>query len=101
MFIYNITIQVDWSIHEAWLQWMQDIHLPEILGTGCFEKHQFVRLIEIDETEGPTYAVQFYVASKANYNRYIELYAPALRQKGIELWTDKMIAFRTLMQIVH
>jgi hypothetical protein len=92
---------VGWSIHEAWLKWMLDVHIPEIYATGCFVKHQFVRLLEVDEAEGPTYAVQFYAESKAMYNRYLELYAPALRQAGIDLWDDKVIAFRTLMQVVH
>jgi Domain of unknown function (DUF4286) len=101
MFIYNVTIQVDWSIHEAWLQWMTDVHIPEVMNTNCFTKYQFVRLLETDEAEGATYAVQYYAESKANYNRYIELYAPALQEKGNELWNDKWFAFRSLMQLVH
>jgi len=70
-FIYNITLQVEWSIYEAWLQWMPGIHIPEVMNTGCFTKYQFVRIMETDETSGPTYAVQYYTESKANYNRYI------------------------------
>ncbi|HAK12809.1 MAG TPA: DUF4286 domain-containing protein, partial [Chitinophagaceae bacterium] len=28
MFIYNVTIMVKWSIHEAWVKWMQEQHIP-------------------------------------------------------------------------
>ena len=101
MLIYNVTIKVDWSIHEPWFKWMLDIHIPEMLGTGCFKKHQFVRLLEIDETEGPTYAVQYYAESKADYNRYLEQYAATLREQGTELWDDKYLTFPTLMEVVH
>jgi hypothetical protein len=101
MFIYNVTIMMDWRIHEAWLQWMQDIHIPEVLGTGCFEKHQLVRLIDVDETEGPTYAAQYFAATEADYKRYIEMYAPALRQGGLDKWGEKAVYFRSIMRIVQ
>jgi len=101
MYIYNITTNVEWSIHEAWLQWMLDIHIPEVLGTGCFSEHKFVRLLGIDETDGPTYAVQYYAETRSDYNRYAELYSASLMRYATERWGDKIITFGTLMQIVH
>lgn len=101
MFIYNVTVKVDWKIHNEWMQWMQDVHIPEILGTGCFEKHQILRLLEIDETNGPTYAFQYHAMSKALYNRYVELYAPALKRKTIDKWGNQFIAIRSLMEVVN
>lgn len=53
MIIYNVTSKVDWSIAEAWLSWMLNEHLPEVLNTGYFHKHQIAKLIDIDENEGP------------------------------------------------
>ena len=38
MYIYNVTLNVDESIHDEWLQWMSDIHIPEVLRTGKFTK---------------------------------------------------------------
>ena len=101
MFIYNVTIKIAHSIHDEWLQWMKEVHIPEVMNTGCFEKFVFVRLLETDEEEGPTYAVQYYASSKAGYNRYIELYAPALRKAGMDKWGDRFIAFRTLMEVMN
>ncbi|GMV78286.1 MAG: hypothetical protein AMXMBFR79_14170 [Chitinophagaceae bacterium] len=101
MLIYNVTIKVDKSINDAWLLWMKEIHIPEVLATGCFTHHQFVKLLEVDEADGITYAVQYFAESKANYNRYIELYASNLREAGIKAWGNKFIAFRSLMQVVH
>ncbi len=51
MYIYNVTTHVHWSIHEAWVQWMQQQHIPAVIATGCFEKHQMVRVLETDDTE--------------------------------------------------
>ena len=101
MLIYNVTTKVDWSIQEAWVQWMQRVHIPEILQTGCFTGSILLRLLETDEKEGPTYAVQYRAHSKADYNRYIELYSPALRQTVIDQWGNKIISFRTLMEVIN
>jgi hypothetical protein len=101
MYIYNVTIKLQWSIHDDWVKWMQEKHLHDVMATNCFTKYQFVRLLEIDEEEGPTYAIQYFCDSKAQYNQYIEQFAPKLRQEGLNLFGDKMIGFRSLMQIVH
>ena len=101
MIIYNVTIKISLAKHHEWLQWMLDVHVPEILGTGCFEKHQVLRLLETDEAEGYTYAFQYYAISKAQYNRYIEIYGPALRQQTMDKWGDNFIAFRSLMEVVN
>ena len=101
MIVYNITTQVNHAIHKAWLVWQLNTHIPAIMATGCFENYQMLQLLEIDESEGPTYATQFYAVSKADYNRYIALYAPSLRQKTIQAWGEEVVSFRTLMQVVH
>ncbi|MBG9375237.1 DUF4286 family protein [Panacibacter sp. DH6] len=101
MIIYNVTTHVDHSVHDAWLKWMQEEHIPEVLNTGCFTNHQLVKLLETDETEGITYAVQYYADSKAAYNRYTSIYAARLRQAVADKWGDKTVGFRSLMQVVH
>jgi len=101
MFIYNVTTQVSWAIHDAWVQWMLQRHIPDILGTGCFIRHQMVRLLEADDTEGPTYAVQYFSHTKDDYLRYIELYATPLTEESFNKWGDNFISFKSLMQVVN
>jgi hypothetical protein len=87
-------------VHEAWLHWMKEVHIPEVMDTKCFEKNQFVRLLETDETEGPTYAVQYFASSREIYEQYIERHSAALRQKAIQLWNEQCISFRSIMETV-
>lgn len=101
MIIYNVTVKVAGPIHTAWLQWLQQEHVPEVIATGCFEKAIISRLLEIDDSEGPTYAIQYHAVSKAMYNRYIEKFSEALRQKSFDKWGNQFIAFRSVMQIVQ
>lgn len=100
MIIYNITIKVDRSITEEWVQWMQTVHIPEVLKTGCFDKHQLVRLLQIDETEGPTYAAQYYAPNLTSYDYYLQHHAPAFSKKIADKWGEKYVDFKTLMQVV-
>jgi hypothetical protein len=101
MFIYNVTIKVHESIKHDWLQWLKEEHIPDIIQTGCFTHAVILRLMEVDDTEGPTYAVQYFAESKGLYNNYIENHAAGMRQKSFDKWGDKFIAFRSVMQVVN
>ena len=98
--IYNVTVKVDAGIADPWLQWMMNEHIPEVLSAGCFYDYKILRLLETDETEGPTYAIQYLAESKADYNRYIENHAEGMRKKSFERWGEKFIAFRSVMAVV-
>lgn len=98
--IYNVTIKVEDRIANVWLQWLQNEHIPEVMQTGCFIHYKVVRLLEIDDSEGPTYAIQYTAKSKADYNRYIEIHAPLMRQKSIDKWGNGLIVFRSVMQVL-
>lgn len=101
MYIYNVTIQLAWSIHEEWVKWMKEKHIPEVMATGCFTEFRFVRVLEVDETEGPTYATQYFAASKANYDQYIHEFSAALRKDALDVWGNQFAGFRSLMQVVN
>lgn len=101
MYLYNVTIKVSAEIHDIWLHWLQEEHIPDVMQTGCFSGFSIYRLLEVDDSEGPTYAVQYRAESKSLYNHYIDKYANELRRKTYEKWGDSFIAFRTLMQAVN
>ncbi len=100
MIIYNITTKVRSAIANEWLQWMKEVHVKDILATKCFTDFKIVKLLEIDEEEGPTYALQLFADSKAIYSQYVEKFAGQMRQAAFNKWGDKFISIRTVMQIV-
>ena len=101
MFIYNVTIKLEESIHQRWLSWLKHEHIPEVIATGCFTHATILRLLEVDDAEGPTYAIQYFAESKALYNRYIEKFAAGMRRQSFDKWGNQFIAFRSLMQVVN
>jgi len=101
MIIYNVTIKVEHSIVQDWLAWLKEEHIPDMISTGCFTNATILRLLEVDDTEGPTYAVQYHAASNELYNNYIETFSDEMRKKGADKWGNRFIAFRSVMQVVH
>ena len=101
MIIYNVTVKVDAAIADAWLQWLLQEHAPALVATGCFTRFTVVRLLEIDDAEGPTYAIQYHAERMDDYERYKNEFAQGLQQQSTQKWGDRFIAFRTLMQVVQ
>jgi len=101
MVIYNVTIKVQHDIHEAWIAWMKNKHIPGVMGSGCFTKYQLVRLLETDESDGITYATQYFAETQTDYERYIEQFAPALGEDAGKTWGNRFVGFCSLMEVVH
>jgi hypothetical protein len=101
MVIYNVTNKVDKSISAGWLHWLQQEHIPEMIKTGCFTHATILHLYEMDDSDGITYAVQYHTIKKDLYTRYIEKYAGIMQKKSKDKWGEKIISFRTVMQVVN
>ncbi|MFN4972563.1 MAG: DUF4286 family protein [Bacteroidota bacterium] len=99
MIIYNVTIHLEESIENDWVNWMQNIHLHDVMNTGMFMRYEFSKMLtrQPDET-GVTYVVQYVAQDMAHYERYRDEFAPALQQDGRTRFGEKFMAFRTLME---
>lgn len=100
MIIYNVTSNVALPIADQWLQWMKEIHIPEVLNTAMFTHFRILRLLDMDESEAITYAVQYFASSRENCQTYLDEFAPELREKAQKHWGEQVISFRTLMEAV-
>ena len=100
MILYNVTINIDDSVREEWLKWMTEKHIPEMLETGKFTEAKIVKVLIVEEMGGTTYSIQYHTESKEMLERYYEEDAPRMRQEGIQLFGDKMVAFRTELELI-
>ena len=100
MIIYNVTINVDDDIHIQWLEWMQKVHIPEVLTTGLFTGYRLCRLLDVDD-EGTTYSVQYSCKSLDDYKMYKATHAPRLQQETFKKFGEKFMAFRTLLEVIE
>lgn len=98
MVLYNVTVNIDDSVHDEWLEWMKSIHIPEVLATGLFTGSKIFRIRT--EDDGNTYSIQYFLNSEEDYEKYLRECAPALQQKHSEKFYNKFVAFRTVMESV-
>jgi hypothetical protein len=99
MILYNVTLNVDSEILSDWLKWMKDVHLPEVMATKKFQTYAMYKIQNHNpEDLGNNFSVQYHAENMVDYDDYVANYAPALKQKTLEKYGDKVIAFRTLLE---
>ncbi len=99
MYIYNVTINIDESVHNAWLAWMQNEHIPAMLETGKFSNALMTRVHVAEEMDGITYSVQYRTDSMATLKKYYAEDAANLRDQS-KPFEGKFVAFRTELEVV-
>lgn len=99
MYIYNVTTNIEESVQNEWLDWMKNVHLPEMLETGKFSKVLMTRVMVKEQMGGVTYSVQYTAESKEMLQRYYDEDAVEMRSKS-KAFEGKFVAFRTEMEVV-
>jgi len=80
--------------------WMQHKHIPEMLATGKFSSAKMARVLIEEEMGGVTYSVQYATDSRETLQKYYQEDAPTLREEGLKLFGDKMLSFRTELEVI-
>jgi hypothetical protein len=100
MIIYNVTTKVDQSIADAWITWMRDEYNPEMLRTGCFTHAVVLKLIDLDEMDHPTFAVQYHAPAEEVFRKFIDDMSAQMSKKAINKWGDKIISFKSVLEVI-
>ena len=99
MYIYNVTINIEESVHDAWLDWMKLEHIPDMLNTGKFSTALMTKVQVTEEMGGITYSVQYRTDSIETLQKYYDEDAPNLRAKS-KPFEGKFVAFRTELEVI-
>ena len=98
MIIYNVTLNVDDAIHDDWFEWMRTTHIPEVMETGLFSEARFTKVL-VQEESGTTYSIQYMAPHMIALQQYQQHHGPELQKKTLERYGDKVVAFRTLLEV--
>jgi hypothetical protein len=86
-------------VHDEWLKWMKEVHVPEVMRTGCFVDQRMLKVLSVED-EGTTYSMQYTFLNLSDMEEYRAKHAPLLQKQMIAKFQDKCLAFRTLLEIV-
>ena len=97
MIIYSVTITIEAGIESEWIDWMNEVHVPDVLRTGCFSECRMHKMIGSDE---PTYVMQYRCRFLEDYHRYQKNFAPALQKEHTERFAGRFRGSRQLLEEV-
>ena len=100
MILYNVTVSIDYDIHQNWLKWMKEVHIPNVLATGLFFENKIAK-IHAEEEGGVSYSIQYLLKSWEDYHNYIDNFSLELQKEYHTKYGNKSVAFRTILEIVH
>ena len=79
---------------------MKDVHIPDVMATGCFQQYRITRMLYDDESDGVTYSVQYFAANEDDLKYYSEKHAPKLQKEHREKFLNQFVAYRTVHEII-
>ena len=100
MYIYNVTVNIEESVHEEWLVWIEN-HIPEVLNTGKFTSAKLTQVLVEEEMGGVTYSIQYTAITREDLDEYYKDYAEELRKDGLIRFAGKSVAFRTELKVIN
>lgn len=101
MIVYSVTVAIEETVHDEWLKWMKEDHIPKVMDTGHFVGYRMMRVIS-HQNDNPdiSYNIQYECESMAELHKYQLQKAPALQKEHSEKYDGKFAAFRTLLEKV-
>jgi len=99
MLLYNVTLIIEDASAEAWLQWMKEEHIPQVMATGMFVSNRLLKVVD-SPNEGVTFCAQYIAQSMEDYETYQLVYAPVLQEEINIRFRDKYVTFMTLMEYI-
>ncbi len=95
MLIYQVKITVQSNVETEWIEWMQRVHVPDVIATGLVQSYQILRP---KDKEPHTYYFQYIFDDPANFSRYENEHAARLRADPMEKFPDQFSAERTIFE---
>ncbi len=101
MYILNQTINIDESISELWLKWMQESYIPTtIKATNCIQINLFEVLIK-EDMGGITYSIQYFAETQQKLYTFHEKNRPLFLQAMNSQFPNKFVTFETELQLLN
>jgi uncharacterized protein DUF4286 len=99
MITYSVTITIQASIESEWVDWMNRVHVPDVLRTGCFTECRINKVLG-SEGDDPIYLMQYHCRSIEEYHRYRDNFAPTLQKEHSDRFSGRFSGSRQLLEEV-
>lgn len=99
MILYEVSVrlsaQSDAELSQHFEHYMRNKHIPEIWETGCFQQ------IHFDRAESGGYRTCYQAATFADYQRYLDIHAEALRADFMQHFPEGCQVSRLVLETLE
>ena len=96
MLLFNVTVIVEEASATEWLNWMKDIHIPQLMETESFVSYRLLKIVD-SPNEGVSYCVQFVAENQEKHQNYLDLHEQHFIGDMYAKYPNKLVTFSTLM----
>lgn len=101
MYIYNTTFIVSNDSYGKWINWVKDVHIPNIQNDSSFSDIQLVRVLNNDSGPEKSYSLQFKVDSVAYLDRWMKVMEPQIQKDLMLKFGTEVLFFSTILEIME
>jgi hypothetical protein len=100
MLLYNITYNIDKNEEQDFLNWMQNIHIQDVMITGFPKSYKVLKLLTEIDNGGVTYSVQYNFDSRDGFEVFENDYLDDLHDAIDKRYRGKYVHFASLLEVV-
>jgi hypothetical protein len=97
--LYIVYIAVAEARADSWSDWMREVHIPDVMATGCFAEAVVARDEEADRDGMRAWRIVYRAPSRGVYERYRDEFAEALQRDHTERYQGDFEARRELLDV--
>jgi hypothetical protein len=97
MIVYSVTVTIHPGVETEWRDWMKQVHIPDVLQTGCFTECTMYKICE-PAGQQPSYVMQYRCNSLQDYRRYNETFAAAIQKEHSDKFSGRFTASRQVLE---
>ena len=101
MITYSVTVAIDREIEGDWYPWMCDVHIPEVMDTGCFVDFRIKRVIAPLDSTRTTYNIEYTCESPDKLASYQSEHAPRLQAEHTDRYEGRFLATRRVYEEIR
>lgn len=99
MILYTVYLEVARERADEWHTWMADVHVPEVLETGCFHNAWMCR--DEDSETHIGWRILYLAKSAEVFATYEADHAPALKKDHTDRYGSDVRARRDIVTVAH
>ncbi len=101
MYILNQTINIDESVSELWLKWMNETYIPRTIKVPDCVKISLFKVLVNEEMGGITYSVQYFSETRQKLQAFHKENRPIFIREMDVQFPNKFVIFETELELIN